>query len=172
MKTEYSMTESQLMTLSKLHPENYAPREIAYLTDKDKYVFWDGEKWMDFPEGEAEEHGFAMNLYDLNKNIVSQLPVLTDYTDAKILLDNFNHNKIYMLLCKEISYYTIFQYDDACKNTKFSDVVLECANDIGQIISVDLTEDKNAIEIWVRTDDDNLCMYLFNSEQMFVYYGG
>jgi hypothetical protein len=79
-----------------------------------------------------------------------------------------------MLLCKDISYYTIFENENtkACDFGTLGHAVLECVQDVGKIISADLTEDQGAIEIWVRTpEEDNLCMYLFNCEGLVVSFG-
>ena len=55
----------------------------------------------------------------------------------------------------------------------FGEAVITCAEAIGKVISVDYIEDQNAVEIWVRTEqNENLCMYLFNCESMFVSFGG
>lgn len=79
-----------------------------------------------------------------------------------------------MLLCKELSYYTIFQKteDVFTHFSTFGEAVLTCAQDIGNIISVDYMENTNTIEIWVRTKDneDNVCMVLFDCKDFIVTY--
>ena len=176
---EYKISSSQLETLTKMNPNRYRMGETVYLTDKDKIVMWNGTEWTDMPEGTTAQGkgGLNMNLYELNKSIVSQLPILEDYTDAEALIQSFmeKNGESYMLLCKDISYYTIFQ-KKASDNpyTHFEtlgEAVLECANDIGKIISVDLTEDGSGVELWLRTpEDENLCAYLFDCTGLIVTY--
>jgi hypothetical protein len=54
-----------------------------------------------------------MNLYDLNKQIISQMPALDeDGIDLALMtvatyIKN-TENKYYMLLCKDVNYYTLF----------------------------------------------------------------
>jgi hypothetical protein len=79
-----------------------------------------------------------------------------------------------MLLCKELSYYTFFQKteDTLTHFFSFGEAVLTCAQDIGNIISVDYMENTNTIEIWVRTknNEDNVCMVLFDCKDFIVTY--
>ena len=120
-------------------------------------------------------------MYDLNKSIVSQLPIKETYAELsqeRNLINEFHkviNSETYMLLCKDISYYTIFN----SRKNRVSDfgtlghAVIECAQDVGKIVSADLIEDNSAIDIWVRTaEDDNLCMYLFDCKSLTVTFGG
>jgi hypothetical protein len=54
------------------------------------------------------------------------------------------------------------------------EAVITCITEsIGTVIAVDKTEDEVAIEIWVRTaENDVYCMYLFDATNMIVYYEG
>ena len=159
---------------------NFSKGEIIHLTDDEKYVMYDGEKFIDVPDKvQMEGNGLSMSLYELNKNIVSQLPVKAYYSDQgdeRKKIDAFA-NKIgrtsYMLLCKDISYYTIFTYEGS-KIAHYETLgwaVLDCLLNVGQLVCADETPDGNAVEIWVRTEDDNICMYLFNCSELMVTYG-
>lgn len=160
---------------------NFQTGEIVYLTDDEKFVMFDGEKFVDIPDKvQVTGEGLSMSVYELNKTIMSQLPVKETYaelSEERNLINDFHKNgahRFYMLLCRDISYYTIFENE----KTKMSDfgslghAVIECLQSVGKIICADLTEDRGAIEIWVRTpEDDNLCMYLFNCEDLVVSFG-
>jgi hypothetical protein len=82
-----------------------------------------------------------------------------------------------MLLCKDISYFTIFQYNCLNFNYEFNDLgdaAITCIQEsIGDIVSIDKKE-SGEIEIWIKTkeEDCTYCAYLFNCEQMIVNYGG
>ena len=78
-----------------------------------------------------------------------------------------------MLLCKDISYYTIFTYEGnkMANYETLGAAVLDCLQNVGQLVCADITEDGNAVEIWVRTEDDNICMYLFKCADLMVTYG-
>ena len=51
-----------------------------------------------------------------------------------------------MLYGKEISYFTVFEI---IESQYFSEEVLACCLNIGPIKAMDLTETKDAIEIWI-----------------------
>ena len=161
---------------------NFQQGEIIYLTEDKKYVMYDGQDFIDIPEKVKvdSESGVHMSLYDLNKTIIAQLPVKETYAEQsneRKLINNF-FNSIgrtsYMLLCKDISYYTIFTYEDnkMANYETLGEAVLDCLQSVGQLICADLTEDGNAVEIWIRTEEDNLCMYLFKCSDLMVTYGG
>lgn len=160
---------------------NFQTGEIVYLTNDDKFVMFDGEKFVDIPDkAKASGEGLSMSLYELNKTIIAQLPVKetnADMSDVRNTIDDFRKSigaSAFMLLCKDISYYTIFQNDEPkmCDFETLGYAVTECAQDIGKIICADIVPDGAAVEIWVRTpEDDNLCMYLFNCTNLIVTYG-
>lgn len=117
-----------------------------------------------------------MNLYDLNKQLVGQLPIKENLDSEKEMINNHwkdNYTSRLMLLCNDINYYTIFEHVPCGPEfNNIADAVIECAQDIGQIICVDIVDAGN-IEIWVRTpEENNLCMYLFDCKRLCVSFGG
>ena len=119
------------------------------------------------PEQEQKVQGnLQMNIYDLNKQLISQMANLTDedLEDSKRLIRSYfqeYENEFYMLLCKDISYYTLFHIVDYITEPAAADEVIECIKDIGTVKSIDRTED-GAIEIWAQPgESDPLVMYLF-----------
>ena len=106
-----------------------------------------------------------LNLYDLNKSAVAQLSTLTN-EEIHIKCDEFtkaiheeNKDRYYMLYGKEISYFTLFQIENSIY---FPRTVLDCLNEVGEIKAIDLTENEDAIEIWVQpTNEEPTCLYLF-----------
>ena len=159
---------------------NFSKGELIYLTEEEKYVMYDGENFVDIPEKvHMNGEGLSMSLYELNKSIISQLPAKITYAEQhedREKINKFfgkNGRTSYMLLCKDISYYTIFTYE----GNKMADfetlghAVLDCLLNVGHLVCADETSDGNAMEIWVRTEDDNICMYLFTCSDLMVTYG-
>jgi hypothetical protein len=68
-----------------------------------------------------------------------------------------------MLLCKEMSYYTVFEKDFLeydCLSLGHG--VIECLDNVGTIHGID-DNGEGALEIWVKTSDEEVyCMLLFN----------
>ena len=158
--------------------QSFQEGEMVFNTDTEEYQIWSNGTWHIIPkEAKMDGQGLEINLYELNKQIMSYTPVLEDLTKAEETIEEFKkiiNTNYYMLLCKEISYYTVFaQTDDTYVHfSSFGEAVLECAMAVGEITSVEFANDKKeAIEIWVRTKDaQELCMILFNAEPMIVTY--
>lgn len=134
--------------------------EIVQTEDGKYQVFKNGE----LHDLKMEGSNLELGLYDLNKQIISQLPSLTDEElDKKIDVIDDSYikcvNDFYMLYGKEISYFTLFKVDEPIY---FAKTVLDCLNEIGEIKAIDPTEDGFAIEIWVQpTNEEPTCLYLF-----------
>lgn len=109
----------------------------------------------------------SLSAYEINKQVISQLPPLSaeELAGKKILIRDFminTQNKYFMLLCRDINYYTLFHLD-VYENTeeRLEDILFaECAMFIGDIKAVDPTDD-GAIEIWVTNETDTYAMYFF-----------
>ena len=119
-----------------------------------------------------------MNLYDLNKTLVNQLSPLTKEEIFHKEKDFINlhkrfANKHYMLLCKEYGYYTIFEEEQIIMNMPFSDTVIEIITELGDIYSIEPTESSDAIEIWIKPDEEEIPMvfYLFPYDAGVVKFG-
>ena len=107
-----------------------------------------------------------LNLYDLNKQIISQLPILQNETmdEAMDKIKQYikdMENTFYMLLCRDFNYYTLFHIVDYITEPDAASEVIACAGELGQIKIVD-TNDDGAMEIWVHpADSEPVVMYLF-----------
>ena len=138
--------------------------EIAYAIDEDCYYLYN-EGWQPV-EATMEGSNIVLGLYDLNAQILAQLPPITDFDEKCKLIEEFIHNtnnNYYMMYGKNISYFTVF-----CRKnfngefTTVGDAVITCLENVGLVKSIDLTESKDAIEIWVTTPEDvTTCLYLF-----------
>lgn len=148
--------------------------EVIYKEDDGKtYLCKDGELHP-IENAKLENSHLNISLYDLNKQIIGQLPTLTDLTEKKEIIQNYFYNttnKFYMLYGKEISYFTVLTYTPTT-NTTFSDEVLACLENVGDIKSIDLTETKDAVEIWVMSEGEATCLYLFTYDTGIVEFGG
>lgn len=137
--------------------------ELAFLTEENKVYEYVNGSWQP-QKGKGE---FKMSLYELNKDIVTQLPGLSTVdieTKCKEILTHFinSTSKYFMLLGHEIRYYTLFVTNTQEGNNIVIDLI-ECLCNLGQVKSIELTQDNTAMEIWV-TDQNNssFCMYFFN----------
>lgn len=100
--------------------------------------------------------------YDLNKQIISQLTPVEE-AEAKETLSRYfsvQDNKYFMLLCRDINYYTVFVLKDGAE-CKVVDEVWACAKFVGVVKSVEIED--NVVEIWFTDNEDQTyVMYLFS----------
>ena len=106
----------------------------------------------------------GMNLYDFNKNAMTQEKPLDDIAfniaTSKMVEDIIPRSKFWMLLCNERKDYTVFiilTKDGILKELR------PTLKNRGQILSIDKQDDGN-YEIWIRDPEtkENFVYYLFD----------
>ena len=107
-------------------------------------------------EKQKKEINFG-TLYDMNKNLVKQneLELSESILNSKkqIITDFIKkcNNYYYMLLCNERKDYTVFHWVNICNDNDAKEIakilVDECLINRGEIRGIDLTQNKDAIEI-------------------------
>lgn len=161
------------MSIKQLDPSQirYTPDEGEIIQNPDgEYLIWKDGNWNKI---NVEGSNISMGLYDMNKQIISQLPTLTtdDLLEKLPLVEELHNkynNEYYMLYGKEISYFTLFKLKQV---ESFPHEAIDCLQNIGPIKAIDLTEDKDAIEAWVMADDEATCLYLFPYDMGVVVVG-
>ena len=148
----------------------YTPQEgeIMQNTVDDKFYIWHDNSWALI---NVDNSGINMGLYDMNKQIISQLPELTDLEDKHYTINNLHakfNNFYYMMYGKEISYFTLFKIIEP---QYFGSEVIDCLKNIGIIKAIDFTEAQDAIEIWVENENGPTCLYLFPYDNGVVQVG-
>ena len=119
------------------------------------------------------------SLYDMNKSLIEkQIPDLTDeemQNKKTLIIDFINNtgNQYYMLLCNDRKDYTIFrreinENDDFLDNIEAPDrdrlwnvLVDECLPNRGRTKSIELTENQDAVEIWISIEGESYCYMFF-----------
>lgn len=174
------LTVPSLSVLNNL--KNHEPNEICYCEETSKLYQYSLEesKWV---EMKTDGQGLNLNLYELNKNVISQLPFLDRKENEKTFrkkLNEFKENNknsnYFMLLNNELHYFTILTLNQI-KNkigelSTFENTIIDLIYEIGQIYSLEFTEDNSAIEIWIKPNgyDEPHVFYLFNYSEGVVYY--
>jgi hypothetical protein len=107
-------------------------------------------------------------MYELNKSVMRQQKPMskTDLKDKIKEIKQFflnNKDKYFMLLNRETYNFTLFNLGNKNDITikKIMEGLKECLDNRGDVISIDLTEAKDAFEIWISADDEALVYYLF-----------
>ena len=122
------------------------------------------------------------SLYDLNKNLVKQneIKLSEEILNSKkqIITDFIKkcNNYYYMLLCNERKDYTVFHWVNICNDKDAKEIseilVDECLTSRGEIRGIDLTENKDAIEIWMVIEDEAYVYYFFPYDNAIIEVGG
>ena len=153
--------------------------QVVFVQDSDSdqpshLLMWSGTEWTEIKDAEGSSE-ITMTAYEMNQQLIHQLPELDHniIPQKKELIYNFCNetaNNYYMLLCRDTNYYTVLHRIHADASLDFiADVVTECAETQGAIKSIELTEDKSAIEIWVDNPCFEDCTYVM---YFFPYDGG
>ena len=116
-----------------------------------------------------------MSLYEINQSIISQLPKYTAEQHAD-LISRINgwatfDTEYYMLLCRDINYYTIFHFnpEDSEFDTLGAGVNL-LLQEVGFTIHSDEILDKHC-EIWGKNDNGTYAFMLFPYDQGVINFG-
>lgn len=110
-------------------------------------------------------------VYDLNKQLVETAEkVISPYklNEKKKIIKQFvreNKDNYFMLLCNERRDYTLFNIISNKEEDKLNELanvfVDECLQNRGNIKGIDLTENKDAIEVWLSIEGESYCYYFF-----------
>ena len=117
-----------------------------------------------YEEKQKVNGSLNMSMYELNKCVVRQLPSMAEeqLAAAGDLIDSFQkENKYFMLLGKDLDYYTIFQTKENMEET-MGEAVIDCLSNLGDIKAIDLTPEEQTIEIWITQNGEAYVLYLFN----------
>lgn len=120
-----------------------------------------------------------MSLYDINKSIIAQLPEykndqireLEKNIDNWAKKDKIELNKFFMLLCRDINYYTIFSLEpEKAEFRTLGEGITGLLYDAGYTIHSEEVQDDHC-EIWVKKDNEAYVFMLFPYDQGVIYYG-
>ena len=119
-----------------------------------------------------------LNVYEFNKNIMKQLPVIEDLKGVRETLIKYIHEtpakQYLMMLCREQNDYTLFNFNNNRFNNQFDQDVIECMENRGfGIVNAEIIDDGMAMEIWVKEPgqmENADLYYLFPADQMVIEY--
>ena len=120
----------------------------------------------------------GLNVYEFNKNIMKQLPIIEDLKEVRDILIKYLHEtsakKYLMMLCKERNDYTLFNFSNNRFNNQFDQDIIECIEnrDLG-IVSCEIINDGGAVELWVKKPgqmEDADLYYIFPADLMVIEY--
>ena len=119
----------------------------------------------------------GLNVYEFNKNIMKQLPVIEDlqniYDKIETYWENAPFDEYLMLLCKEKNDYTLFRFGSD-NHSPVMDDIIECLinRNLG-IVSAEIVDNGVAMEIWAKEPgqmEEVDLYYLFPADAMVITY--
>lgn len=148
--------------------------KLVYNGEDQKYYYLKEGEWIQTPVQINSEGELGINLYELNKQLIQQLDYMTEeqLKEASTVIGDFMSGDCYMLYGKDIGYFTLFMKDEKSPEDRVG-LVFECLHAAfgDNIYSIELNEEKTAIEIWVNFQEMVTVLYLFDYSQGIVYYG-
>lgn len=159
----------ELKSYTAAMPDRVTEESLATV-DNVVYKYVNGS-WAPLKINSSE--GLTMSLYDFNKMTLEGLPVLSA-ADACAQLQSaidkiFPSWSYLLLMCKELSYITIFQHISPFSDYQtLSDAIVDL---IHNIKSVETNED-GTIDIWAVFDEEIHMYKLFNADGFIVTTGG
>ena len=163
------MDIKKFQSIKEMNKFSGVPGQYASVGNK-IYIYVDNkERWKPFtPSGEQIE--LTQNAYLMAKTVAAQAPILTEEQIEKSkrliydFLQGYKHTKYFMLLLKELSYYTLFVSNDN-NDENMSDVIIECLSNLGHIIDIN-NESEGAIEVWIKDSNEEAHIgYFFPYDQ-------
>ena len=104
---------------------------------------------------------------------LSQEDLHTQYTALGAWASTHYKSHYYMLLCRDIHYYTVFNLINP-NYDKFVQEIKECLAFKGKVIDIEYNHSSDAYEIWLKEyKTDEVYMYmLFEAEDFVIEVGG
>lgn len=115
----------------------------------------------------SEETVSMGNLYEMNKSILAKANPLKKHEikdGIRQIAKAYTDAKYYMLLCRELYDFTIFNLNDndlSDNKTTFITDLYECLTNRGEVLSIEKDTTGEAFEIWIKTEEDLYAYYFF-----------
>lgn len=144
--------------------KNKEQGELALVKENGTIYKYEDGHWNKQEISANKEASQKLTLYGLNKMIIPQMPSLTEeeLTHKQKDITSFimeclknTGGKYFLLLSRDIGYHTLFNTQYSLAENSIVDEIYKCLEAIGEIKSIEPTEDNDAIEIWVVDSNNN-----------------
>lgn len=116
----------------------------------------------------------SLTLYDLNKQMYSQMSPMTKETMHPLLTNigdwfSKSRSKWFMLMCYELRYYTIFNFARPYYNKALTELQA-CAYGMGDVVGIEYNHERDYWEIWIKNREgtDTNMFVLFDCSGLVV----
>jgi len=154
---------STLKNLRKL-TKNNKEGETALVTENHTLYRWDGLNWIT-----AGKTAVNASVYDINCSLYSNIPALEEDRIKEKIEELTNWRKetnynYYMLLNKELNYYTILT--PIGEGNSFGFEIVDAFQNLGKIKAIDFDKENEAYECWITEENkQSHVFYLFSYDK-------
>lgn len=149
---------------------NHEEGELALVINEQKMYQYSNGSWQEYKPENGE---LDLSVYQINQQVIPQLPNLdADQIQNGInIINQFTEpSSYYMLLCRDINYYTILITGHESSEETVGEAVIDCFTYMNaELKAIDLTDDGSAVEIWFVVPEEEelpaMCAYLFKYDE-------
>lgn len=151
--------------------------EVVYCEEEDAIYSFNNNEWQELKQPEKAP-SVGVPSYEIMKSLADALDKMNnkEIQEKKELIIDWKKqfkDRFFMLLGKEISYYTIFEHSAVYEVPNLAEGVIECLENLGDILYIEENNDRTAIEIWIRQNNQEpTILYLFPYGHGVVQIGG
>lgn len=164
-------------TLSMLNAlQNHKIGEIIYVEETEKYMIYSEEGWVDLTMNKeaVDNAGLHMSEYEVCKMALSSMSVLEadEELDAIVkMIDKWADGDCFLLYGQEMHIFDLFE---AASNSEYETVgeavIKLLINNFGGILRADISENNEAVEIWIKYHDETPTFLMLMPWEV-IYYG-
>ena len=157
-----------------MEPEEYKTylAERALSGEDDVVEVWqmseENESYEDVSESHEDAALMQMTLYEMNQQLIANMPSFEekDWNEAATVIADWvsaHMDSYYMLLCKELSYYTLFNTSrENLAVADFTTELFDILKDLGAVKNIEV-DTNGMIAIWLNWHGEEVprCFYLF-----------
>lgn len=156
---------------SKLLKETLSEDDKIYVIDENRvYSYRNGR----FVVQEIDKtSNVDVSLYDINKQIISQMPEITKEEAIKILDDyQWMHasTSYFGFMSFEKHYFTIFHRTENKQDTMFAAIALDCIQNIGHLKTLNI--ENETLEVWLDIGNEIYQYLIFPYDEGIVNFHG
>lgn len=156
---------------SKLLKESLSEDDKIYVIDENRvYSYRNGR----FVVQEADKTANVnVSLYDINKQIISQMPDIS-IEEARKILDDYQwthaSTSYFGFMSFEKHYFTIFHRTENKQDSMFAAIALECIQNIGLLKTLNI--ENETLEVWLNIGDEIYQYLIFPYDEGVVNFHG
>lgn len=156
---------------SKLLKESLSENDKIYVIDENRvYSYRNGRFVVQEVDKTANVN---VSLYDINKQIISQMPDIS-IEEARKILDDYQwkhaSTSYFGFMSFEKHYFTVFHRTENTQDTMFAAIALDCIQNIGHLKTLNI--ENETLEVWLDIGNEIYQYLIFPYDEGIVNFHG